>query len=72
MTQGVLRLPPELWTDSPVDKEQRYDRYVEAANKLLLLDAIEENGWTLSSPPNMKGSGKFLKVRMKSGSVDSR
>lgn len=39
MLQGVLRMPPELWTSDPVSIGQRHDRYLEAANKL---QAIED------------------------------
>ena len=27
-------MPPELWLDNPIDKQQRYSRYIEAANLL--------------------------------------
>ena len=32
--RGVLRMPPELWTDSPLDVRQRHSVYVEAADKI--------------------------------------
>ena len=31
---GVLRMPPELWGDDDIDRQQRYARYVEAADKI--------------------------------------
>lgn len=31
MLLGVLRMPPELWTDSPIDVRQRHARYMQAA-----------------------------------------
>jgi hypothetical protein len=31
MLLGVLRMPPELWTDSPIDVQQRHARYMQAA-----------------------------------------
>ena len=35
MLLGVLRMPPELWVnDSPIDIQQRYSRYLEAADLL--------------------------------------
>jgi hypothetical protein len=32
MLQGVLRMPPNCWTDSPLDVMQRHARYVQAAD----------------------------------------
>lgn len=31
---GVLRLPPECWTDSLIDVIQRHSRYLEAADRI--------------------------------------
>ncbi len=39
MLQGVLRMPPDMWSDGPIDVAQRHSRYIEAADKLA---AIEE------------------------------
>lgn len=47
MMQGVLRLPPEIWTDSPIDIAQRHSRYVEAADTLRLFSILEEKQWNL-------------------------
>ncbi len=42
MLFGVLRMPPELWQDSEIDKRQRYARYVEAADRIDRLTAENE------------------------------
>ena len=34
MLLGVLRMPVDLWTDSDLDKHQRYSRYLEAADRI--------------------------------------
>jgi hypothetical protein len=34
MTKGVLRMPPELWSNSALDVMQRHQRYVDAANTM--------------------------------------
>lgn len=34
MLLGVLRLPPDCWTDSPIDAAQRHSRYLEAADRI--------------------------------------
>lgn len=34
MLLGVLRMPPELWNDSPLDIRQRHSRYIEAAARI--------------------------------------
>lgn len=39
MEQGVLRMPPELWSDDIVDVMQRHARYIAAADELLRLRA---------------------------------
>jgi hypothetical protein len=31
---GVLNMPPELWSDSELDKMQRHSRYVEASSRI--------------------------------------
>jgi len=31
---GVLRMPPELWSNDIIDVQQRYSRYLEAADRL--------------------------------------
>lgn len=42
MEQAVLRMPPELWSDSPIDIQQRHERYVAAADELERLRARAE------------------------------
>ena len=42
MLNAVLRMPPELWSNEPLDIMQRHSRYVEAADELDRLRAIEE------------------------------
>ena len=32
--EGVLRMPPALWTGDPLDVAQRHSRYVEAADTI--------------------------------------
>lgn len=39
MLLGVLRMPPELWTDDPLDRMQRHGRYREAADVIEAQDA---------------------------------
>jgi uncharacterized membrane protein YccC len=34
MLHGVLRMPPDLWRDDPIDVAQRHSRYVEASNRI--------------------------------------
>lgn len=38
MLHGVLNMPTELWSDDPVDKCQRYCRYVEASERIKYLN----------------------------------
>lgn len=39
---GVLRMPPDLWSDDPLDQHQRYSRYVQAADEIEALRAEVE------------------------------
>ena len=34
MLHGVLKMPPNLWSDSPIDIAQRHGRYVEASKRI--------------------------------------
>ena len=34
MLHGVLLMPPELWSDSPIDRMQRHDRYKQASGRI--------------------------------------
>lgn len=34
MLHAVLRMPPELWNDSPIDIAQRHGRYVQASERI--------------------------------------
>jgi hypothetical protein len=35
---AILRMPPECWRDDPIDIQQRYSRYLEAAERIQELD----------------------------------
>ena len=37
---AVLRMPPECWRDDPIDIQQRYSRYLEAAERIQELEQI--------------------------------
>ncbi|MCK5639853.1 MAG: hypothetical protein KAJ19_03620 [Gammaproteobacteria bacterium] len=37
---GVLTMPPHLWSDSPLDIMQRYARYKEASERIKLLEYV--------------------------------
>jgi len=34
MLHGVLRMPPDCWDDGYIDQQQRYNRYVEASDRI--------------------------------------
>ena len=34
MLHGVLCMPPELWQDTEIDKQQRYSRYLAASRRI--------------------------------------
>lgn len=38
MLHGVLKMPPNLWSDSPIDIAQRHGRYVEASKRIEQLE----------------------------------
>ncbi|MCP4984544.1 MAG: hypothetical protein GY928_00370 [Colwellia sp.] len=38
MLHGVLRMPPELWQDTEIDKQQRHSRYLEASKRIIELE----------------------------------
>lgn len=38
MLHGVLRMPPDLWTDEAIDKAQRHGRYLEASDRIIELE----------------------------------
>ena len=40
MLIGVLRMPPELWDGSELDKFQRHSRYIEAADTIERMEAV--------------------------------
>lgn len=42
MLHGVLRMPPHLWRDGPIDVAQRHSRYVEASDRIRELEAEVE------------------------------
>lgn len=42
MLHGVLNIPPDLWRDDEIDKQQRYSRYLEASKKLYKYEAALE------------------------------
>ena len=35
MLHGVLLMPPGLWSDSPIDRMQRHDRYKQASERII-------------------------------------
>lgn len=39
MLHGVLRMPPDLWRDDPIDVAQRHSRYIEASDRIYALEA---------------------------------
>ncbi len=38
MLHGVLNMPPELWQDTEIDKQQRHSRYLEASKRIIELE----------------------------------
>lgn len=34
MLHGVLNMPPEIWSDDPIDQAQRHSRYIEASERI--------------------------------------
>lgn len=34
MLHGVLNMPPETWSDHPINQAQRYSRYIEASERI--------------------------------------
>lgn len=44
---GVLRMPPDMWLNEPIDIAQRYIRYLEAADRIEKLEQFIRNGVTL-------------------------
>jgi Mg2+ and Co2+ transporter CorA len=54
MTHGVLRMPPDMWRDDPLDIAQRHSRYVAASDRIYELERelaetkrllVEANKW---------------------------
>ena len=39
MLLGVLRMPPKLWDNGPIDQIQRHGRYIEAADLIEKFEA---------------------------------
>ena len=69
MLHGVLNMPPELWSDTELDKMQRYSRYMEASRRIeelerglndLLNDCINFDGGKLTDSI-MKQASDLLK-----------
>ena len=69
MLHGVLNMPPELWSDTGLDKMQRYSRYMEASRRIedlekglndLLNDCINFDGGKLTDSI-MKRASDLLK-----------
>jgi hypothetical protein len=44
MLLGVLRIPPHLWSNGPIDVQQRHSRYLEAADRIEELQQFIKNG----------------------------
>jgi hypothetical protein len=41
MLHGVLCMPPDLWDEgNPIDAAQRYQRYVEASDRIIKLEQL--------------------------------
>ena len=34
MLHGILRMPPELWRDDPMQISQRHSRYIQASDRI--------------------------------------
>tara|TARA_R110001606_G_scaffold347666_1_gene497052 strand:- start:169 stop:414 length:246 start_codon:yes stop_codon:yes gene_type:complete len=34
MLHGVLNMPPETWSDDPINQAQRHSRYIEASERI--------------------------------------
>jgi hypothetical protein len=52
MLHGVLNMPPELWHGDPLDKMQRYGRYMEASRRIedlskALLSLTAASDWAM-------------------------
>lgn len=56
MLHAVLRLPPDLWSDSHLDVMQRHGRYVQASKRITDLEkacrqALEALQWNWGGEP---------------------
>ena len=40
MLIGVLKMPPDLWTNDTLNVSQRYSQYIEAANRIEELERM--------------------------------
>jgi len=38
MLHGILNMPPDLWSDTPIDQAARHARYVEASRRIIELE----------------------------------
>jgi hypothetical protein len=38
MLHGILNMPPDLWSDTPIDQAARHARYVEASRQIIDLE----------------------------------
>jgi hypothetical protein len=55
MLIGVLRMPPDVWTNDPLDEMQRHSRYNEAADEIEALEAENARLKTLLTRMYNKG-----------------
>jgi len=67
MLHGVLNTPPDLWTDSEIDKIQRHSRYVEASERIKQLEY--DNEFLLSKNKELYKRYKFISVTSLSISI---
>lgn len=58
MLHGVLNMPPELWINDPIDKIQRYGRYMQASRRIEDLEA--QRGELLEALIIMRNSFAFV------------
>jgi len=65
MLLGVLRMPPELWRNNPLDIAQRHSRYIEAADRIELLQTALEQIHQYVKARNHKALTRMCELAMK-------
>jgi hypothetical protein len=58
VTQGILRMPPRLWSDQAIDVNQRHSTYVWAADQIVELE--RENAALRNKLAMYEGQTRFL------------